>query len=124
MNPEKPYFTVITPTYNRAKYILTAIESVLAQTFQEFELIIVDDGSEDETASLVATFSSADPRVRYIKQENKGRSVARNVGIEAAHGEYVSFLDSDDYWQPTHLQNIFDFLQSLKQPAFVFTGLA
>jgi glycosyltransferase involved in cell wall biosynthesis len=124
VNYEKPYFSIITPTFNRAKYIITAIESVLAQTFEDFELIIVDDGSTDETASLIAPIENADTRVRYIQQENKGRSVARNVGIEAAQGEYVCFLDSDDYWLSNHLKNIHQFSESINEPAFIFTAMS
>ncbi len=119
-----PFFSVITPTYNRSKYIVKAIESVLAQTFQEFELIIVDDGSEDDTESLVVPFINTDSRVQYIKQENKGRSTARNVGIEAAKGEYICFLDSDDIWLPKHLQLIFDGTEKVSEPSFIFTALA
>ena len=123
MSRKNPYFTVITPTYNRARYIVTAIESVLAQTFQEFEMIVVDDGSEDETASLVAPILESDSRFRYIKQVNKGRSVARNVGIEAAAGEYVCFLDSDDFWFPEHLQNLFAVTNQNTTPAFYYGDL-
>lgn len=124
MTNEKPYFSIITPTYNRAKYIVTAIESVLAQTFAGFELIIVDDGSQDETVGLIAPYSKSDSRVRYIYQENKGRSVARNVGIDASNGEWICFLDSDDLWLPNHLSNIHKAAESTKEPTFIFTALS
>lgn len=123
MNSQKPHFSIITPTYNRAKYIVAAIESVLAQTFESFELIVVDDGSQDETAFLIAPFLRSDTRIQYIHQENKGRSVARNVGIDAAKGEWVCFLDSDDIWLPNHLANIYDATESVKEPTFIFTAL-
>ena len=124
MSLDSPYFSIITPTFNRAKYIVTAIESVLAQSFTNFELIIVDDGSKDETASLIAPFICADKRVSYIHQENKGRSVARNVGIDIAKGKYVCFLDSDDFWLPNHLANIEKVCGSLESVAFVFTAIS
>ena len=116
MSSNSPHFSIITPTFNRAKYIVTAIESVLAQRFENFELIIVDDGSTDESASLIAPFAAVDKRVRYIHQENKGRSVARNVGIDIAKGKYVCFLDSDDFWLPNHLANIEKACASLESP--------
>ncbi len=118
-----PFFSVITPTYNRAQFIVSAIESVLAQTFHQFELIIVDDGSMDNTESLVAPFANKDPRVRYIKQENKGRSTARNVGIEAAKGEYICFLDSDDLWRNKHLKILQATIIQHADPALYYGGL-
>jgi glycosyltransferase involved in cell wall biosynthesis len=121
---QKPYFSIIIPSYNRAKYIVTAIESVLAQTFESFELIIVDDGSQDETASLIAPFLNSGSQVYYIHQENQGRSVARNVGIDAAKGEWVCFLDSDDLWLPNHLANIHKASEPTKEPTFIFTALS
>ncbi len=102
MNEAKPpVFSVIIPTYNRASTLPRAIQSVLAQTFTQFELIVVDDGSTDDTAHVVQRF--ADPRIRYIHQENRGRSAARNVGASASTGRYVTFLDSDDEALPDWL---------------------
>ncbi len=94
--------SVIIPTYNRASCIARAANSVLSQTYKDIELIIVDDGSTDETKEIIA--SIVDPRIKYIFQENKGACSARNTGIEAAKGEYVAFQDSDDYWYPTKLE--------------------
>ncbi|HAP70473.1 MAG TPA: hypothetical protein DCR04_12255 [Flavobacteriales bacterium] len=119
----KPFFTIITPTYNRASFLEEMIASVAAQTFQDYEHIIVDDGSTDETEQLISGLKENHPQILYIKQENKGRSVARNVGIEAAKGKYVCFLDSDDVWLPQHLQTLEVATSKQKTPAFFHTGL-
>jgi glycosyltransferase involved in cell wall biosynthesis len=93
--------SVIIPTYNRAGFLKRAVSSVLAQSFREIELIIVDDGSTDETRRVVQSFN--DKRLTCYYQQNKGVSSARNLGISKASGEYIAFLDSDDYWLPTKL---------------------
>lgn len=95
-----PTVSVIIPTYNRAEMVAEAIRSVLAQTYTDYEVIVVDDGSTDDTRRVVTSFGSP---VRYVSQENKGRSVARNRGIELAAGRYIAFLDSDDLFLPTKL---------------------
>jgi glycosyltransferase involved in cell wall biosynthesis len=101
-----PFFSVIIPTYNRANMLSKAIESVISQTFINWELIIVDDGSTDNTRALVNNYCFRDNRIRYIYQENAERSAARNNGIENANGEYICFLDSDDYFSPERLFNV------------------
>ncbi len=102
-----PTFSIVIPTYNRAGLLPEAIESVLAQTVADWELIIVDDGSIDGTADAVAGYRS-DSRVQYVYQPNQGRSKARNHGARLAQGEFLGFLDSDDMYLPdalaTHLQ--------------------
>lgn len=95
-----PLVTVIIPTYNRGACISQAISSVLAQTFDQFEIIVVDDGSTDDTAAILQGFGSA---IRVIRQKNSGVSNARNAGIAAARGEWLAFLDSDDLWMPDKL---------------------
>lgn len=90
-----PEVSVIIPTYNRMPFLREAVDSVLQQTYRDFELIIVDDGSSDQTAGYLATLGDA---VRVVRQENRGPSAARNRGIACANGEYLSFLDSDDLW--------------------------
>lgn len=98
-----PKVSIILPTYNRAKTLHTAIQSVLSQTFSDFELIIIDDGSMDNTEEIVKGFR--DDRIKYIKcKENKGAPIARNIGIRSAEGEYVAFQDSDDEWLPQKLE--------------------
>ncbi|MFA5309348.1 MAG: glycosyltransferase [Dehalococcoidales bacterium] len=97
-----PRVSIIMPTYNRAGFLKEAIESVLNQTCGDYTLIIVDDGSTDNTREVVESFN--DPRIRYIYKENGGVSSARNAGIKASDGEYVAFLDSDDIWLPENLE--------------------
>lgn len=111
-----PYFTVIIPTYNRAAFIRTAISSVLNQTFRDFEVIVVDDGSTDNTESEVAAIQ--DNRLRYFRKDNGERSAARNYGVRQARGRYVNFLDSDDSFYPNHLQTAHDFLAKNPVEAF------
>lgn len=105
-----PYFTVVIPTYNRAKFIHAAIESVLRQSFFDFEVIVVDDGSTDNTETVVK--SVRDDRLRYLRKINGERGAARNFGAREARGKYVTFLDSDDTVYPHHLQTAYDFLSS------------
>jgi len=93
--------SVIIPTHNRAAYLKEAIGGVLSQTIKGFEIIVVDDGSTDNTKEVVASYKD---KVRYIFQKNSERAVARNNGILQAKGDYIAFLDSDDIWLPEHLQ--------------------
>ncbi len=99
--------SVIVPTFQRRDYVLRALASVLAQTFEDFELIVVDDGSTDGTEEALAGF---DPRLRYQWQENRGTGAARNAGLRVARGEIVAFLDSDNRWLPQHLAVVTDVL--------------
>jgi glycosyltransferase involved in cell wall biosynthesis len=102
MTGSGPYFSVVVPTYNRSHLIAPTLRSVLAQTFVDLELLVVDDGSTDDTAAVVQSFR--DPRIRYLPISNRERGAARNHGLRCARGEYVVFLDSDDEFHPTHLQ--------------------
>jgi glycosyltransferase involved in cell wall biosynthesis len=107
-----PIFSVVIPTYNRGHLLIRAIQSVLRQTFHDFELIIVDDGSTDETKKIVETFR--DPRIRYFYQNNKDRSAARNAGAVLALGKYLTFLDSDDEVTPEWLEYFAEALSDLE----------
>jgi len=99
---ESPKVSVIVPTYNYGHYIGKTLESVLNQTYQDFEIVVVDDGSKDDTTFVVRSFD--DPRVRYVYQENQGACAARNRGIREAAGEYFLFEDADDLLGPRHLE--------------------
>lgn len=99
-----PLVTVITPTYNRADFLPEAIEGVLAQTFGDFELLVVDDGSTDNSPEIIADYEARDGRIRSFRQENQGQSVARNRALSAARGEFICFLDSDNYWPSEKLE--------------------
>ena len=100
--PNRPEVSVIIPTYNRAAVVGQAVQSVLAQSDSDLEVIIVDDGSSDDTAEAAAAFAS-DGRVRYVRQANQGRSLARNHGARLAQGDWLGFLDSDDRYLPETL---------------------
>lgn len=96
-----PYFTIIIPLYNKEKYIKNTINSVLNQKFDNFELVIIDDGSKDKSCEIIQNIN--DNRIRLILQKNGGPSKARNRGIEEASGQFIAFLDADDEWLPNYL---------------------
>ena len=118
-----PEVSVVIPTYNRAGFLRSAIRSVLNQTFQDFEIIVVDDGSTDYSAKEVVS-EFRDPRIRYIRHEvNRGGSAARNTGIKASKGKYIAFLDDDDEWLPEKLQRQLEVLYSSpERVGGVYTG--
>ncbi len=106
-----PTVSIILPTYNRVGSVQAAIHSVLEQTYTDYELIVVDDGSMDETASHVREIS--DPRLIYVLHpQNKGAAAARNTGMRMARGDYIAFLDSDDTWHPQKLEVQVEFLKN------------
>jgi len=98
----KPYFSVVIPLYNKKRYIERTIHSVLNQTYNNFEILVIDDGSKDDSPEIVRNIN--DSRVRLITQSNGGPSKARNTGIKNAHGKFIAFLDADDEWLPTKLE--------------------
>jgi len=112
--------SVIIPCYNHAHYLPDAVNSVLAQTFTDWEALIVDDGSTDNTCEVAAQFT--DPRIRYIYQENRGLSAARNTGIRAAKGEFIALLDADDVWEPTFLEVMITALQAEPTASAAYCG--
>lgn len=116
-----PFFSIIIPTYNRAHTIRRPINSILAQTFTDWELIIVDDGSTDDTQEIVESYK--DPRIRYVWQENQERSAARNHGISLAKGAWICFQDSDDEYLPEHLQVLYEGIQNNAEYKVIRTGL-
>jgi glycosyltransferase involved in cell wall biosynthesis len=114
-----PQVSIIMAAYNHARYIREAIASALAQTYERWELIVVDDGSTDDTAALLRQFT--DLRIRYIYQENQGLAASRNRGIALAHGPYLAFLDSDDVWMPHFLERCVSVLGGESDLAGVYT---
>lgn len=105
-----PLISIITPVYNSSPYLRVCIQSVLRQTWQDFELILVDDGSLDESKCICKKTCSTDHRIRFISQEHKGVSAARNAALEIAAGEYLFFLDSDDAIHPCLLETMYSVL--------------
>ena len=113
--------SVVIPTYNRARVVGEAIDSALAQTHERLEVIVVDDGSTDDTAERVGR--RRDPRLRYVRREHAGVSSARNAGIAAATGDLVSFLDSDDLWKPEKIETEVAALARHPEAGGVFSDL-
>lgn len=99
-------FSVIIPLYNKARYVAKAIGSVLSQTFNDYELVIVDDGSTDQSAEIALQIIETHENCRLINQANAGVSVARNNGVAVSDGEFLCFLDADDWWEPTFLEEM------------------
>ena len=109
----RPLFTVLIPAYNVRKHIHATIQSVLSQTYRDFEILVIDDGSTDGTFELLQEIN--DPRLRLLSQENRGVSCTRNRGIREAHGKYIAFLDGDDQWLPCNLQIAADCFSALPE---------
>lgn len=116
-----PMVSVVIPTFNRAHFLREAIDSILAQSVPVYEIIVVDDGSTDETQSVVKAYKGP---VRYLWQKNQGPSAARNHGIREAKGDWIAFLDSDDLWVPRKNQIQTEFLQQNPHLDFVFGNLS
>ena len=108
-----PTFSVVIPAWNAAKFITNALDSVAAQTNRDYEIIVVDDGSPDDTAAVVAAWSAAHPQValNLVRQANRGIGGSRNSGIRHSRGQFVAFLDADDAWQPEKLEAVARFLR-------------
>ncbi len=111
-----PMFTVIIPAYNRAALLRACLESVFRQSHKDFDVIVVDDGSTDETPAVLAEYAD---RVRAIRQENQGQATARNIGIAAARGQYLAFMDCDDVWFPWTLQTFHTIILTNNQPSII-----
>lgn len=116
----RPVFTVVTPLFNKPQSINRAINSVLSQTFENFEYIVVDDGSTDESPQRVQEFS--DPRLQLLQQANRGASSARNLGIQHARTELIAFLDADDTWEPEFLSVIYELTRSYPEAGAFASG--
>lgn len=118
--PSQASVSVIVPSYNCGRFIAEAIDSILAQTLQAEQIVIVDDGSTDDTGQVVRRYG--DPRIQYIRQENAGVAAARNAGLNAARCEYVAFLNADDRWLPTFVETTHGFLAEDPTLACVFAN--
>ena len=106
---DKPLFSIVIPTYNRAKLLERCLKSVISQTYTNWEAIIVDNYSEDNTEEIVKSF--ADSRIRYIKNHNFGViAISRNKAIDMAHGDWICFLDSDDIWYKEKLESLLPYI--------------
>ena len=114
MQMSQPFFSVIIPTYNRENLILNTLNSVLNQKFTSFEIIVVDDGGQDNTEQVVKNIGSS--KISYYKKINGERGAARNYGWQMAKGEYVTFLDSDDIFYDNHLQEAYNFITKTHHP--------
>ncbi len=117
----KPFFSVVVPSYNRAALLPEVIRSVQAQTCRDFEVILVDDGSTDNTAEVVRELAAADGCIRYQHQQNAERGAARNTGIKAARGAYIVFFDSDDEMKPDYLKILQEGIQAHPEYSFYAT---
>ncbi|WP_407928613.1 glycosyltransferase family 2 protein [Alkalihalobacterium elongatum] len=121
MENSNPLISVITPAYNAEKFIEATIQSVQAQKYPHWEMVIVDDCSKDRTVEIIERYQQADPRIKLIQlQQNSGPAVARNTAIRNAKGRYLAFLDSDDQWTPEKLARQLQFMQE-QDIAFSFT---
>jgi glycosyltransferase involved in cell wall biosynthesis len=118
---DKPLVSVITPAYNAERYIAETIDSVLGQTYVNWELIVINDGSTDKTGEIARSYR--DPRIRYIEQENRGIAKTRNRLLKESKGEYITFLDSDDIYLPQKVEEEADFLETHPEYAAAYCDL-
>ena len=115
-----PMFTIVMPVYNHEEYVGEAIQSVRDQTFQDWELIVVDDGSTDRSGEIVDRHAEADGRIRAVHQANAGQGAARNNAIAVARGQWMAYIDSDDKYLPEALQRYFDYIQAHPDAKFIY----
>ncbi len=119
-NPYQKTVSVLIPTYNSGKFIAKAVQSVIEQTCSPYEVIVIDDGSTDETKDVLRQFGNS---IKYFYQENRGPSSARNTSIKTAKGDYISFLDADDVWTPNKIEVQLDFLERHRDIGLVFSDV-
>ena len=122
--PKTPLVSVVIPTYNRADFVEQAIQSVLDQTYSNFEVLVIDDGSTDNSAELIQKMAETDKRIRFYQlKQNSGVSIARNKGLSLARGKYIAFLDSDDTAYPYWLETGVRFMEKNPQAVVGFTNI-
>ena len=119
-----PMITVVLPSYNSMRYIAETMETVLNQTYQDFEVLVVNDGSTDGTPNWVDQLSQREPKVRMVSQANQGLAGARCTGVINARGKYIAFIDDDDLWEPTKLEKQVNSLESNSQAGLCYTWTA
>lgn len=112
-------FSVIIPTFNRSHELMRAVQSVIEQTFENWEIIIIDDGGNDDTEKVIASYILKYSNISYYKFPNMGASVARNIGIGLSKGEYIAFLDSDDEWSKGRLESVANFIQESPSSLYI-----
>ena len=108
---DNPLISVVIPIYKVEKYLCECVDSVINQTYTNLEIILVDDGSPDNCPAICDDYASKDSRIKVIHKENGGQSSARNAGIKIAKGEYISFIDSDDYVSPVYIEQLYSTLK-------------
>lgn len=113
------YFSIVIPVFNKEKFVAKTLKSVLNQTFTDFEIIIVNDGSTDEGEAKILEFN--DPRIRYFSKKNEGVAIARNFGIEKSTADYICFLDADDFWYSSFLETMYQFISRFPEQK-IFSG--
>ena len=118
---EDTFFSIVIPTYNRAQLLPETVETILEQTYSNFEIIIVDDGSKDNTDKVIEEKYGNLQKVRYFKKKNEERGRARNFGFENSNGEYIIYFDSDDLMLPEHLKVLNTYIKKLNHPNFIAT---
>ena len=114
MTEKNPVISIIVPVYNVEKYLDRCIQSILVQSFKKFELVLINDGSTDNSLKICQKYREEDNRIVLISQPNKGLSAARNTGLENIHGEYVCFIDSDDFVEKNYLRSLYNNLEKNK----------
>ena len=117
-----PIFSIIVPVYNTEQFLDKCVSSILAQTYNDFELILVDDGSPDSCPQICDKYARSDSRIKVLHKKNGGVSSARNLGISVARGTYIWFIDSDDYIEPFSLQRLFEVQNSYNAELYVFNN--
>ena len=118
-----PHFSVLCPAYNARLTIEATLRSVLAQTYEDFEMVVVDDGSSDETPELIEAFAAADPRLRLVRQANAGTAGARNRALAEARGGLISIIDNDDMWMPSYLESIAGAMDGQQEIGLCFSDI-